>query len=137
MHRPRLPSFIRGQVPLFVLVGTAAAGLHWATVVLLVSHGNWPPLGANVAGWLAAFCFSFSGHHLLTFRGHGTDWRHSVARLFVVSASGFAFNESVYAVLLRWTGFGFDLLLAAVLCVTAVATYVLSRQWVFAGTKRR
>ena len=120
-----------GRIGRFVAVGCTAAAVHWAIVVGLVSHGAWKPLVANVLGWLVAFCVSFAGHHLLTFRGHGVAPRAAVARFFAVSAGGFVVNEATYALLLGWTNHRYDLLLAAVLMVVAAGTYLLGRHWVF------
>jgi putative flippase GtrA len=122
----------RQRIAFFVAVGCGAAALHWAVVVGLVSHAGWHPLLANVLGWLVAFCISFAGHHLLTFRGHGIGSGSAAARWFMVSAGGFAINEAAYAALLRWTAQRYDLLLAVVLLAVAAGTYLLGRHWVFA-----
>lgn len=121
----------RRRIGWFVAVGCGAAAVHWGVVVWLVSHATWLPLVANVLGWLVAFCVSFAGHHLVTFRGHGTRAGSAAARFFIVSAAGFAVNEVSYALLLGWTGQRYDLLLAVVLLTVAVATYLLGRHWVF------
>lgn len=100
-------------------------------VVLLVDRFGWPPLWANVAGWLTAFGVSFGGHHRLSFRGHGARVTTAAGRFFGVSALGFALNESAYALLLHGTGARYDVALAAVLVSVAALTYGLSRHWVF------
>jgi putative flippase GtrA len=92
---------------------------------------------ANVAGWLVAFIVSFSGHHSLTFRHHGASVHASAARFFAVSAGGFAINETAYAVLMRWSGLRYDVLLAGVLVAVAGLTYLLSRHWVFLRSPAR
>ena len=89
------------------------------------------PLKANLVGWLVAFSVSFLGHFSLTFRGHGAGWVQAASRFFLISAGGFAINEAAYAVLLRWSGHRYDLVLAAVLVAVAGVTYVLSRHWAF------
>jgi putative flippase GtrA len=128
-HRPI--SARKGRVAWFLIVGTAAAAVHWGVVVLLVRHGGWRPLMANVVGWLVAFMVSFSGHHRLTFRDHGGSIGSSAARFFLVSAGGFTINEVAYALLMHWSGLRYDLLLAGVLVAVAGLTYLLSRHWVF------
>lgn len=115
----------------FIAVGCAAAAVHWCVVVAVVTWARWPPLLANVAGWLVAFGVSFTGHHLLSFRGHGAAVSGAALRFFCISAGGFAINEMTYAALLGWTGARYDLLLAAVLVLVAGATYLLSRHWAF------
>lgn len=117
----------------FVLVGSLAAVLHWLVVVGLVRLLGAHPLAANVAGWLSAFGVSFGGHHRLTFRGHGAAAHAAAARFLAVSATAFALNEAAYAVLLRWTSWRYDVVLAAVLVGVAVMTYLLGRHWAFVG----
>ena len=130
-QRSALAGYLRGRVARFVLVGTAAAAVHWSVVVVLVEHAGWRPLLANVLGWLIAFSVSFSGHYRWTFRHHGVPLWRSAGRFFVVSACGFAINELAYALLLRWSALRYDLVLAAVLMAVAGGTYLVSHYWAF------
>lgn len=132
--RVPVPPLSRRSSLWFVAVGATAAAVHWAVVVLLVESSAWPPLGANVLGWLVAFTVSFAGHFRLTFRGHGVPLHRSAARFLAVSATGFAINEASYALLLRASGQRYELLLAAVLVGVAVFTYWASRHWAFLRT---
>jgi putative flippase GtrA len=128
---------LTARLGLFVAVGCAAAAVHLAVVVLLVSGlGQWPLL-ANVVGWLVAFVVSFSGHWLLTFAHRSAPWWRAARRFFAVSLAGFAVNETSYAVLLRWSPWRYDVLLALVLLGVAVVTYLLSSRWAFLGTAPR
>ena len=120
-----------GHVGWFIVVGCAAAAVHWCAAVAVVTWAHWPPLAANVAGWLAAVGVSFTGHHLLSFRGHGASVARAARRFFCISGGGFLVNEMAYAALLHWTGQRYDLLLALVLVLVAGATYLLSRHWAF------
>ena len=132
-HTPHHPC--TGRIGWFVLVGCAAAAVHWSMVVLLVEHAGWSPLGANVVGWLTAFFVSFGGHHRVTFRAHGTPMRRAMPRFFALSAGGFAVNEAVYALLLRLgRGASYQWILAIVLVGVAGLTYWLSRRWAFLRT---
>jgi putative flippase GtrA len=127
----------RGRIDRFILVGTAAAAVHWGTVVALVALLGWKPLVANVAGWLLAVGLSFLGHHRLSFQDHGAALAPAFARFFAVSAGGFAINEAAYALLLHWGVLRYDLGLAAVLVAVAGLTYLLSRHWVFRRNRAR
>ncbi len=118
----------------FVAVGCIAAAVHWLAVVGLVEAAGWHPLVANVAGWSLALIVSFGGHHRLTFRGHGAPVARSAMRFVLVSAAGFGVNETVYAATLHWSGLGYQMLLALVLLLVAVMTWLLSRYWVFRGS---
>jgi putative flippase GtrA len=126
-----------GRIHWFILIGSLAALVHGAVVVALVARAGAQPLVANVAGWLVAFAVSFTGHHLATFRSHGTPVATSARRFFFISAAGFVLNESAYAALLRWTPYRYDILLAIVLVAIAFLTYQASRRWAFLGTAAR
>ena len=122
---------VRGRIAWFLLVGGCSAAVHWSVVVALVRHAGWPPLLANVLGWLVAYCVSFVGHHRLSFRGHGASLWTSARRYFAISAAGFAVNQLTFALLLRQGGWRFDIVLALVLAGVAVLTYLLGRHWAF------
>jgi len=101
-------------------------------VVLIVEQWALPPLAANVVGWLCAFGVSFTGHYRLTFADHSAPPLRSAARFFLISATGFAINESTYAIALRFSRVPYDVLLAIILVAVAVLTYLTSRHWAFA-----
>jgi putative flippase GtrA len=115
----------------FVVVGSAAAGVHFVVVVALVRWGGWQPPIANVAGWLIAFLCSFAGHHHTTFRDARAPVARAALRFFAVSALGFAVNQLAYVLLLRLSGLRYDVALALVLVGVAAMTYVLGRRWAF------
>jgi len=122
------------RILLFVIVGSSAAFVHWATVVTLVRLLALPPLAANIGGWLVAFGVSFAGQSGLTFRDQGAPLAQAARRFFMLSFGGFMLNEAAYAVLLRWSPWRYDLLLALVLVGVAIVTYLLSRRWAFRGS---
>jgi putative flippase GtrA len=62
-------------------------------------------------------------------------WR-AARRFFVVSAAGFCVNEVTYAVLLRVSGWRYDIVLGFVLIAVAVITYLVSSRWAFLGNPR-
>ena len=119
----------------FIVVGCSAAAVHLGTVVLLVSGFGWLPLVANIVAWLVAFCVSFSGHWHLTFPHSGAPMVRAIKRFFLISLTGFAINEAMYAVLLHFTGARwYAVVLFFVLLAVAVMTYLLSSRWAFRGT---
>lgn len=120
-----------GRIGWFIGVGCAAAAVHWSVATALVALGGRGPLQANGVGWLVALGVSFTGHHQLSFRGHGGSIGRAGLRFFCISAGGFVVNESAYALLLHWTSLRYDVLLAGVLIGVAGATYLLSRHWAF------
>lgn len=115
----------------FVVVGSAAAGVHFLVVVALVRWAGWQPPVANVAGWLLAFVCSFAGHYHTTFREARAPVVRAARRFFAVSALGFAVNQLAYVLLLRLSPLRYDLALALVLVGVAAMTYLLGRRWAF------
>jgi putative flippase GtrA len=126
---------LRHRPVVFILVGSAAALVHLLTVILLVEKMHLVPLIANVGGWLCAFGVSFGGHQLLTFADHEAPVLQSASRFFLLSAAGFAINESAYAFLLHSSQVPYYLLLAIILVCVAILTYLLSRRWAFARSR--
>ena len=125
---------VRLRMAFFVAVGCIAALVHLGVVILLVSRLGWPPLLANVGGWLVAFAVSFTGHRLLTFRQNAAPVWRAMRRFFGVSSAGFAANELTYAAFLHLSGLRYDVLLALILALVAVMTYLLSSRWAFLGS---
>jgi len=123
------------RIAWFIVVGSTAAAVHLLTVMLFVSQLGWVPLAANVAGWMVAFCFSFAGHWHLTFPRSGAPLARAAMRFMLVSFTGFAINEAMYAVLLHFTGTAwYAVVLFFVLVTVAVMTWFLSSRWAFRGT---
>jgi len=116
----------------FIMVGTAAAAVHWAVTVLVVEQTGVAPAWANVCGWLVALVVSFIGHWRLTFADRPVRPLRSAVRFAVLSASAFAINAAAYALLLRWGAVRYDVGLAFVLAGVAMLSYLASRHWVFA-----
>ncbi len=112
----------------FACTGLAAMMVHFMMVAVLVPSGV-QPLAANCVGFLVAFQVSFLGHSRWTFRTRSGSRQYF--RLFLVSAAGFALNESCYALLLETTPLDYRAALAAVLAGVAGGTYLTSKLWVF------
>ena len=102
---------------------------------MLVSTEYLTPLVANVAGWLVAFMVSFAGHYQLTFRHQRGHVKDAIWRFFLLSAMGFAINETSYAVLLEQTRLPYELLLAIILVAVAAFTFLASRLWAFKASR--
>jgi len=90
----------------FVLVGLGATAVHFFSVMGCVRWGGLPPEYANVIGWLLAFCVSFLGHYHATFRAAAAPMGRAARRFFLVSALGFAVNQTSYVLLLRFRDCG-------------------------------
>lgn len=113
----------------FLAVGGTAALTHMA-VFALAQHQMWPEL-ANALGFCIAFCVSFAGHRLLSFKDAGTSVATSLGRFAVTALAGFASNELVFVLLLRGLDLPALLALFVALLFAAGQTFVLSRFWAF------
>ncbi len=119
------------EVVAFGAVGVTAFLVHFAVVAITVPLGV-PPLLANVFGFLAAFAVSFLGHSRWSFPAEGRPAAAALKRFAVVAVSGFALNESAYAMLLRWTQLDYRMALFIVLCAVAGLSWLAGRYWAFA-----
>ncbi len=117
-------------------MGVLAAATHFGVAVALVSMGHWPPLLANVGGYLVALIVSYQGQSRLTFAGSSPGDRR-LLKFTVTSLTAFALNSAAYAALLRWTSLDYRIALALVLVSVAVATYAALSLWVFIETPAR
>lgn len=117
----------------FVLVGSAAAAVHFGVVLGLVHGLGVAPLVANIGGWCVAFGVSFAGHRWGTFAARQAPVLRAARRFVVVSLAGLVLNEAAYALLLALTPLRFDVALVLVLLGVAVVTYQLGRHWAFEG----
>jgi putative flippase GtrA len=113
----------------FLVVGTSAAFTHMA-VFALVSPLMWPEL-ANATGFAVAFFVSFAGHRWLSFQDADTSLWQSLQRFGVTALAGFAANELMFVVLLRWLDFPAWLALFVALVFASAQTFILSRFWAF------
>ena len=118
----------------FIAVGCVAAAVHFGVVVALVQRTGLSPLWANCAAWGVALGVSFAGHWRLSFADQQAPLGRAARRFVALSAAGFAVNETVYALLLRYSTAGYQAALAITLALVAVGTFLLSRHWAFRGS---
>jgi len=113
----------------FVAVGTLAALVH--LLVFGLFKNDFMPEVANLMGFLVAFCFSFAGHRLLSFRDAKTSLQQSFQRFALVSLAGFASNQLLFIAFYRALQWSDWMALNLVLVIAALQTFVLSRWWAF------
>lgn len=116
----------------FIVVGALAALTHYVTAVSLESLGTMPAKFANVIGFLAAFPVSYIGHYFYSFAQQNRPLhRNALPRFFLIALTGFIGNESLILLGLHYTKLPFWILLAFVMVIIAVSTYLLSKHWAF------
>jgi putative flippase GtrA len=121
------------QVLRFIIVGSAAAAVHFLVVLVLVQGLHWLPLLANIAAFVVAFQVSYCGHHFWTFAHDTRSHQQSLPRFLLVAIGSFCLNEFLYFLLLHYAPFPYWLSLGMVLVSVAVITFLLGKFWAFAS----
>ncbi|MCV6823984.1 MULTISPECIES: GtrA family protein [Halocynthiibacter] len=121
-----------GEILRFGGVGGIATLVHMAVGTGLITIGV-APLLANIGAFLVAFGVSFLGHHKITFAANGRNPRRAFLRFALVALIGFAINESLLALLLWISPLAPQIALLVSTACAAASTYILSRNWAFAG----
>lgn len=119
-----------GQIFRFGLVGLAGTGVHLAVAWAANRLGGVPPYGANLAGFIAAFAWSYLGHFYWTFARRSGHRRH-LSRFVIVALSGYALTNLVIWVVVTRMGHTFEWALAVILVAVPAFTWAVSRVWAF------
>jgi len=115
----------------FTLIGACAALVHYVAAVSLEGLGWLNPASANFSAFLLAFPVSYFGHRHLSFSAQHQPHRLGLPRFMLVAVSSFILNQIMLLSLLHFTALPFSLVLAVVMLVVAVLTYMISKYWAF------
>jgi putative flippase GtrA len=125
---------LRCSVSWFACVGALAALVHYVVAVGLERYLNIQPAWANIVGFVCAFPVSYIGHRTLSFPELNQVHQHTLPKFLSVAVFGFLANQTLVLLSLRYTTLPFWLVLAIVMVVVAISTYLLSRYWAFSHT---
>lgn len=114
----------------FGIVGTIAALIHFSCVILLVQLFKFPPLLANVFGFISGFQVSYWGHRTWTFKANDTLHRIAIPKLLLVQTINLSLNELLFYILLS-LNLPYAIALFIVLATFPIFTFLLSKLWVF------
>lgn len=118
----------------FLLVGAAAALVHFLSLLCAVQCFGIPPAWGNVLAFGIAFCVSFSGHYVLTFRDSSRTFSGSLWRWFFTSMAGFLLNQQMFVLGLGWFGRQYyPLVWLVVTVLVTIVTFLAGRFWAFAA----
>ncbi|MFZ1775251.1 MAG: GtrA family protein [Rhizobiaceae bacterium] len=122
------------RIATFGLVGLTASLVHFLIATGLYRLGFASLFAANAAGFACAFAVSYAGHYFLTFK---SDAAHGAALLkfALTAATGFAVNNAVLWLSVENLGLPGEFALLLAIGLAAIAVYVLSRNFAFAGRK--
>ena len=123
----------RSSISWFAVIGAAAAAVHYFVAVGIEFTQLMSPAKANILGFLLAFPVSYLGHRKLSFAGHTATHQQAFPKFFAVALTGFLVNQLMVLNTLSFTALPFWLVLAVVMVLVAISTYLLSRYLAFKG----
>ena len=123
------------SVSWFTIIGALAALTHYIIAVSFEHSAFLTASHANIAGFIAAFPVSYFGHHKFSFGDQDASHTQAFPRFLSVAVLGFLANQTLVLNGIEYTNLPFWLVLGVVMVLVAASTYVLSKFWVFKGTK--
>ncbi len=126
------------QLMRFGVIGVLAAITHYCIAIFLTSNdiaAGW----ANLVAFVIAFWVSYFGHRYFSFDVGDVSHQQTLPRFILVAVFGFILNESLLLLMLHFTKISIELGLPFIIIVTAVFTFILSRQFAFdtSGTRSK
>ena len=121
----------------FAIVGVGATMTHATVAAGLFQIGILSAFQANIAGFLAAFVVSFTGHYTWSF-GHmrqGGGIGRSMRRFFVIAVSGFALNAFVLTLWLNLTPWPDLVGLLFSIAIVPALSFMGARLWAFSHSE--
>lgn len=113
----------------FIGVGGAATLVHLCVALGLSRWSGLSDQAANLAGFCAAFCFSFFGHHRVTFQSE-RRMGQTLPRFFLLAGSAYLLSAAVLAAL-QGVPIASELRVLLAALVIPVFTYVVSKYLIF------
>ena len=114
----------------FGVIGVLAALTHYAIAMILTDKGM-QPAWANLIAFVIAFWVSYFGHRYFSFDAGEISHQHTLPRFILVAVFGFILNESLLLLMLHVTTVTMAVGLPFIILLTAMFTFVLSRQFAF------
>ena len=125
-----------GQLMRFGIIGVLAALTHYAIAITLTNSGMLPAW-ANLIAFVIAFWVSYFGHRYFSFDAGDVSHQQTLPRFILVAVLGFILNESLLLLMLHFTSITIALGLPFIIILTAVFTFILSRQFAFDTSNSR
>ena len=127
-----------GQLMRFGVIGGLAAVTHYCIAIYLTDHqvaAAW----ANLVAFIIAFWVSYFGHRYFSFDASDVSHQQTLPRFILVAVIGFILNESLLLLMLHFTKISIALGLPFIIVITAIFTFILSRQFAFntSGTRSK
>jgi len=120
-----------GQVARFGVVGLIATGVHATSFVFMVDMMGLPAVLASVLAFCTAVAVSFAGHRFWTFTASKGGHVESFLKFSAAALLGLCVSTGVTFVVVNIVGASYLLALLLVVATVPVATYFMSKLWVF------
>lgn len=130
MTKPLSETETIGQLIRFGMIGVLAAITHYGIAIFLTNHqvaAAW----ANLVAFVIAFWVSYFGHRYFSFEASEVSHQQTLPRFILVAVLGFILNESLLLIMLHFTKISIALGLPFIILLTAIFTFILSRQFAF------
>lgn len=115
----------------FACVGAATTGVHVVLFAILIELLQISALAANLAAFGAPLLLSFVGHCRWTFRLRNGRWP-ALGRFTVIAVLGLGLNSAIAYGIGDQLGWHYAYAVVAMVTVTPVVLFLLSRCWAFA-----
>lgn len=127
-----------GQLMRFGVIGVIAAITHYGIAIYL-TNSHFSAAWANLIAFVIAFWVSYFGHRYFSFDAGDVSHQQTLPRFILVAVLGFILNESLLLLMLHFTKISMALGLPFIIILTAISTFILSRQFAFntAGTRSK
>lgn len=126
------------QLIRFGVIGVIAAVTHYCIAIFLTDN-RLAAAWANLVAFVIAFWVSYFGHRYFSFDAGDVSHQQTLPRFILVAVFGFILNESLLLLMLHFTQISMALGLPFIIILTAMFTFILSRQFAFdtSGTHRK
>lgn len=138
MTKQKSMTEIVGQLLRFGVIGIIAAIAHYCIAVFLTNH-DMAAAWANLVAFVIAFWVSYFGHRYFSFEAGDVSHQQTLPRFILVAVLGFILNESLLLLMLHFSKISMALGLPFIIILTAIFTFILSRQFAFdtSGTRSK
>lgn len=138
MTKQKSMTEIVGQLLRFGVIGIIAAIAHYCIAIFLTNH-DMAAAWANLVAFVIAFWVSYFGHRYFSFEAGDVSHQQTLPRFILVAVLGFILNESLLLLMLHFSKISMALGLPFIIILTAIFTFILSRQFAFdtSGTRSK
>ena len=118
------------QLCRFGIVGVSAVIINLLIVIFIVETFDWPPLLANIIGFIVACQIAFFGHNLWTFKMN-TGAHNAWLKFVMVATFSLGLTQLLFFILLHVFVLYYVFALILTQMIVPIVTFLLSKYWAF------